>query len=489
MKKFTNFIFVLIILITLCGCRGNNEDPGTNPDKGVTPTHDFSVDAYLQDNAIFPQNEEFVISGVSENGVLLKVDIYDEKDSLIKTASDIADNNGEFSVKIIAPKGSFNKHKIVINDSVHEHVYQNILFGEVWLYAGEQLDEKKNYTDINFNEFVRIFNYENNLYSWSIYNSNTSIYSIAYEFGNVLQQKLNVPVGVIDSTLPQANADSWVSHFTASNQLKINNYLKLINRYIPSTDNIVLKTNNLSSMYKTFIEQLNGIQVKGLIWQQGVTDFNLDSDIDMNKLLSNYTYLTSNIFLDYINFFKGKFEIYSIQNGFINSKYSDEIRSAQEQATYLVNNVRIVPTYDCHISEVEADETNVNYVFSIDKYIDRITNDVIEYTYNKERDNKYSMLTNVVINNNVVVLTFSNDIELIDVEDIYGLNIYAKDDFDIKYDFVIEDDKIIIELNDIVFSENMELIISYAENDDLYKCNLYNKYQLPVLPFRVEISD
>ena len=87
MKKFTNFIFVLIILITLCGCRGNNEDPGTNPDKGVTPTHDFSVDAYLQDNAIFPQNEEFVISGVSENGVLLKVDIYDEKDSLIKTAS------------------------------------------------------------------------------------------------------------------------------------------------------------------------------------------------------------------------------------------------------------------------------------------------------------------------------------------------------------------------------------------------------------------
>ena len=128
-------------------------------------------------------------------------------------------------------------------------------------------------------------------------------------------------------------------------------------------------------------------------------------------------------------------------------------------------------------------------MFSIDKYIDRITDDVIEYTYNKERDNKYSMLTNVVINNNVVVLTFSNNIELIDVEDIYGLNIYAKDDFDIKYDFVIEDDKIIIELNDIVFSENMELIISYAENDDLYKCNLYNKYQLPVLPFRVEISD
>ena len=301
MKKFANFIFTfIIIVIFLFGCRGNDDPPIVNNEKGITPTHDFSVNAYLQDNAVYPQNEEFTISGISENGVLLKVDIFDETNSLIKTASDIADNNGEFSVKIIAPKGSFKKYKIVINDSVHEHIYQNILFGEVWLYAGEQLSEKKEYNTDTFNEYVRIFNYDNNSYSWSIYSLNSSMYNIAYEFGNMLQRKLNVPIAVVDSTLATANADAWISHVTASNQLKINNYLKSIDRYIPSSDNIVLKTNNLSSMYKTFVEPLEGIAVKGLVWQQGITDFNVDDEVDIHKLLSNYTYLTSNIFLDYI---------------------------------------------------------------------------------------------------------------------------------------------------------------------------------------------
>lgn len=487
MKKFTNLIFILITFIALWGCTVD-DDPSTDNEKGVTPTHDFSVTSYLQDNAVFPQNSEFVINGISENGVLLKVDIYDEKDALIKTASDIADNNGEFSVKIIAPKGSYNQYKIVITDSVHEHVYQNILFGEVWLYAGEQLESNVVYEEPIFNEFVRIFNYSNNKFNWESYNQESNIYNIAYEFGNALQDKLSVPVAVIDSTLVQGNADAWISHFTASNQLKINSYLKLIDRYIPSPDNIVYKTNNMSSMYKTFLEQLNGIAVKGLIWQQGVTDFDINDDVDIHKLLNNYTYLTSNIFLDYINFFKGNLDIYSIQNGFVNIKYANVLRSAQEQATYLVNNVHIVPTYDCHIPESE-DDLNVNYVFSTEKYVERITNDVINYTYQKEKESKYSMLTNVVINNNLITLTFSNDINLIEVEEIYGLNVSTIDQIDINYSFEIEKNKIIIELNDLVFTEDMELTISYAENNDLYKCNLYNVNQLPVLSFSVEISD
>ena len=144
------------------------------------------------------------------------MDIFDEKGALIKTASDIADNNGEFSVKIIAPKGSYNQYKIVITDSVHEHVYQNILFGEVWLFAGEQLESNVVYGEPIFNEFVRIFNYSNNKFNWESYNQESNIYNIAYEFGNALQDKLSVPVAVIDSTLVQGNADAWISHFTAS---------------------------------------------------------------------------------------------------------------------------------------------------------------------------------------------------------------------------------------------------------------------------------
>ncbi len=486
MKKLTNLIIILITFILLVGCNQPNDD---NPvDNGIKPTHDFTVCNYLKDNAVFLQNKEFVISGVSENGVLLKIDIYDQNGSLINTASDIADNNGEFSVKIVAPNGSYNKYKIVITDSVHTHEYNNILFGEVWMFAGEQLNEVVPASN-EYNEYVRIFNYNNNEYSWTNFDNNSQAYAIAYKFAEELINKINVPVAIIDSTLPFGNADAWISHFTASNQLKINNYLQGINRYIPSVDNVVLKTNTLSSMNKTYLSELNGLSIRGMIWQQGVTDFNVNSNSDIYKLMNNYTYLTSNIFLDYINYFKGEIDIYSIQNGFVNLEFANELRSAQEQATYLVNNVQIIPTYDCHVLEENLISADVNYVFSPNKFVNRIAQNVLEYTYQKQRETKYSMFTNAVINYNTITLTFSNDIKLNKVDEIYGLNVKTSDGILLNYQFEIEENQIIIELNDLIFNEDMELVISYAENYDLYKCNLYNVYDYPVLPFRIEISD
>lgn len=487
MKKISNFLIVFILMIFLIACDRTNE--GNNKvEQGVTPTHDFTVCDYLKDNAVFLQNKEFVISGKSENGVLLKIDIFDENGSLINTASDIADNSGEFSVKLVAPNGSYSKHKIVISDSVHTHEYNNILYGEVWLFAGEQLNEVVQPSD-NYNEFVRIFNYENNTYSWSVVDNLSSAYNLAYKFADELQKNINVPVAVIDSTLPFANADAWIAHFTASNQLKINNYLKSINRYIPSIENIVFKTNTLSSMNQTYLKALDGISIKGMIWQQGITDFNVENNVDIHKLISDYTYLTSNIFLDYISFFRGELDIYSIQNGFVNIEYANELRSAQEQATYLVNNVQIIPTYDCHVLDSGESLTDVNYVFSSDKYTNRIAQSVLEYSYQRQDDLNCSMFTNAVINNNTIVLTFSNDVELKEVEEIYGLKVMAKDGYDLKYEFTFVNNKIIIQLDDFFYDKDIELIISYAENYDLYKCNLFNVYEKPVLPFRIEISD
>ena len=188
MRKISNLLIVFVLILFLVAC--NRPDPDIdNVDKGITPTHDFTVCDYLKDNAVFLQNKEFVISGKSENGVLLKIDIFDQNGSLINTASDIADNSGEFSLKIVAPNGSFAKHKIVISDSVHTHEYNNILFGEVWLYAGEQLNETVEVNE-TYNEFVRIFNYENNAYSWSTFDELSSAYGIAYKFGDELQKKV-----------------------------------------------------------------------------------------------------------------------------------------------------------------------------------------------------------------------------------------------------------------------------------------------------------
>ena len=152
-------------------------------------------------------------------------------------------------------------------------------------------------------------------------------------------------------------------------------------------------------------------------------------------------------------------------------------------------NVHIIPTYDCHVSEHNLISADVNYVFSSNKYIQRITQNILEYTYQKKSEEKNSMFTNAVINGNTIVLTFSNDINLEFVENIYGLNITTVDGYIIEYNFEIEDNKIYLQLNDFFFNEDIEFIISYGFNNDLYKCNLYNEFGNPVLPFRIEVNN
>ena len=483
MKKILKPL-LLILLITLTACN-TTTPPGTTDDPGVIPTHDFTVNNYLQDNAVFLQKEEFVISGISEKDVLIKLEIYDDKDTIVNTASDMADKNGEFEIKVVAPEASFREYKIVLTDSVHTHTFENILFGEVWIIAGEQIKESFEEEPDYINEYVRIFSYDSEGYNWSIYNENNSVYNYAYYIADELQKEVKHPVAVVDATLEYGNADCWLSHDAATNQLKIQKYLKSINRYTVSNENVILKTNTLSSMYKTFTNQLTNFGIRGVIWQQGKADFALNDNLDSFRLISDFAYLTSNVFLEYMNLFED-LDIYSIQYGKIDIELSNALRSAQLQSTYLVNNVEIIPTYDCHILENEESE---EYIFSSEKYVDRIVSNVVNNSYQKKDGNRFSLFTNVVINNDKIILTFSDNIELVEVEEIYGLFVYNDEMEKLEYTFEIVDNKIIINLVEPIILDESELTISYAENEDLYKCNLYNKYENPVLPFRFEISN
>ena len=129
----------------------------------------------------------------------------------------------------------------------------------------------------------------------------------------------------------------------------------------------ILKTNTLSSMYKTFTNQLTNFGIRGVIWQQGKADFALNDKLDSFRLISDFAYLTSNVFLEYMNLF-GDLDIYSIQYGKIDIELSNELRSAQLQSTYLVNNVEIIPTYDCHILDYPTFFYNLNLVTLLDNF-------------------------------------------------------------------------------------------------------------------------
>ena len=102
---------------------------------GKEPTIDFTYNDYFADNMILPQKKNFTICGTSEEGVLLKAILYDDKGYVVQQSYDFAEVDGKYSITIAAPKGGFTKYQLIISDSVHEHKFNNILFGEVILYA------------------------------------------------------------------------------------------------------------------------------------------------------------------------------------------------------------------------------------------------------------------------------------------------------------------------------------------------------------------
>ena len=180
------------------------------------------------DNMVLQRNSVVTIPGIAAPGskVVLKAEW------LSAPVSAVTDGNGKFTLKLPTPDCG-GPYTIVLNDGHGEKVLQNILIGEVWLCSGQSnmefpvrgdwarlADADRVVADMG-RPALRLLQIKNTTsltplddasveYGWVESSPAAESFSaIGYLYGRMLQDSLEVPVGVIDATWGGTTVEAW----------------------------------------------------------------------------------------------------------------------------------------------------------------------------------------------------------------------------------------------------------------------------------------
>jgi sialate O-acetylesterase len=195
-----------------------------------------------------------------------------------------ADQQGNWKVKISTPAAG-GPYTVTFNDG-DVLTLRDVLIGEVWVCSGQSNMEMPikgfgNQPILNSNEIlfnadnsnIRLIRYERALSrtpefdckstSWEVSNvrSAKEFSAVGYQYAQMLQRKLNVPVGMIMSTWGGTKIEAWMSE----NSLKSFPGIR-----IPAVnDTVKIIKNDPAVLFNAMVHPFLGYGIKGVIWYQG----------------------------------------------------------------------------------------------------------------------------------------------------------------------------------------------------------------------------
>ena len=181
---------------------------------------DVTLPSVIGNNMVLQQNKPIQLWGWAEPGESVSIEINNNKE---KTKTD---DNGKWNITMPAMKaGGPFKMEIKGNNTIE---LTNVLVGEVWICSGQSNMEWSMRTiDNNVQEILQANNPNIRLFhipkkaaahaqkdvdaEWEECNSSTVINfsSVAYFFGKNLNQKLDVPVGLIETAWGGTRIEPW----------------------------------------------------------------------------------------------------------------------------------------------------------------------------------------------------------------------------------------------------------------------------------------
>lgn len=267
------------------------------------------------DSMLFQHSKEAILAGTGKPGNEIKAELYLGK-KLIASGESTTGADGKFTVSFMAPKGSYDEYIIILYENGKDiRVLKNIVFGELWLASGQSnmmypLGQSKtgielwqNKTKLSKNLRVLMvpgypaYKGETALTMlpldaqdditdaiW-VTGENEYIYNmsaVAYFFAEQLMKKLNMPVGILNSSLGGTSIASWLGRETCESDKELTSYLKNKGQYV-TADN--WKENNqdvyadVTANYNQKIHPLKNFRPTGMLWYQGESDINWEKEM------------------------------------------------------------------------------------------------------------------------------------------------------------------------------------------------------------------
>ncbi|WP_069658802.1 sialate O-acetylesterase [Arcticibacter eurypsychrophilus] len=241
---------------------------------------EIKLASIFTDNMVLQQQSSVPVWGWAKAGSSVTlIPSWNNKTYTIK-----ANSNGKWKLQVETPVAG-GPFEISISDGTPLKL-SNVLIGEVWLCSGQSNMEmplrgfksqpilgSNNAILKSKNSNIRIYTVPRSSITTEQENSKPSPWKVAgaesvssfsataYYFARLLQEMLNVPVGVINSSYGGSTIEAWMDPET----LKPFKDIKVPGK----KDSIIEKSRTPTTLYNGMIYPIVGYGIKGCIWYQG----------------------------------------------------------------------------------------------------------------------------------------------------------------------------------------------------------------------------
>ncbi|ADY53039.1 Sialate O-acetylesterase [Pseudopedobacter saltans DSM 12145] len=270
MKKLNNILYISLSTVFL----------SFSPiEKAYSQT---KISSLLGSHMVLQQNTEVSIWGNDKPNTKITITSSWGQKSITTTNA-----NGEWrtSIKTTKAGGPYTLN-ILGSEKIS---LEDILLGEVWLcsgqsnmemplkgFAGQPIQNAQELITNSTNTNLRLFHVKRNTSKTPLFDLvgtwkeatplNVMDFSaVAYLYGKILQEKLNVPIGIICSSVGGTRVEAWTNNKT----LKESDFDF---SSIKNTDEITV--NSPSVLFNAMINPLTPFNIKGVIWYQGESNRN-----------------------------------------------------------------------------------------------------------------------------------------------------------------------------------------------------------------------
>ncbi|MFD1628769.1 sialate O-acetylesterase [Pseudopedobacter beijingensis] len=236
--------------------------------------------AVLSDNMVLQQNTEVKLWGTADKNKIVEV----VASWSTEKYSSKSDASGKWLLKIKTPVAG-GPHTLTFNDGSGNLALDNVMTGEVWLCSGQSNMEMpmKGFPSqpvLNSNEIISRANNPNlrlmkvgrnpslapledvkGVWKISTPEAAREFSAIAYQFGEMLQKQLKVPVGIIVSSVGGTKIECWMS----KEILKTFPEVKIPERL----DAVKQDFKEPTVLFNSMIYPLTNFAIKGWLWYQG----------------------------------------------------------------------------------------------------------------------------------------------------------------------------------------------------------------------------
>ena len=250
----------------------------------LTAVGDIRLPKIFCDSMVLQRQAEVHLSGVADpdEPLVLVITGPGADNREIKT---VCNSQGEFSMKF-APPPVGGPYELTVTGTKSKVVIRDVLVGDVWLCAGQSNMawpiHKTPPTEVQATETPRpqlrlltiphtaspqpLRDVNGNV-AWA---SSTAISAaefsaVGWHFGSLLEQELQVPIGVIHSSWGGTKAESWLSQESLSSEPSLQPLREAANLLGDNGK----PQDQLNSLYNGMIAPLREFPIKGVVWYQG----------------------------------------------------------------------------------------------------------------------------------------------------------------------------------------------------------------------------